>query len=189
MALRTHADERSTPKGASRDGWPSEKGTAQPSFLVQTQPSSSSWQSCEAWAGVEYLMMDLVVRHRVERSCYMIDWGEAASRCSQPATCRGNLVTARCSLFRGGPILASTYCAGPRSPIPLEGRGVAQATDHTNASPLAKTYPKGDAAHVSQTFPFCLFIFPITFSLFPFTILTTLFFNVQKAQNSRGFLD
>ena len=58
-------------------------------FLVQTQPSSSSWQSCEAWAGVEYLMMDLVVRHRVERSCYMIDWGEAASRCSQPATCGG----------------------------------------------------------------------------------------------------
>ena len=87
---------------------------------------------------------------------------------------------------------------------------MAQATDHTNASPLAKTYPKGDAAHVSQTFPFCLFIFPITFSLFPFTILTTffsvykkhktladfwidflaiIFFSVRKAHNSRGFLD
>ena len=38
-------------------------------------------------------MMDLVVRHRVERSCYMIDWGEAASRCSQPATCSGRQVT------------------------------------------------------------------------------------------------
>ena len=72
-------------------------------------------------------MMDLVVRHRVERSCYMIDWGEAASRCSQPATCGGmtsDVPTARFlegALFRLGPI-----AQGQGSPIRPNG-GVAQA--------------------------------------------------------------